>query len=469
VFAATFFPTFFVTRGIARRLVMLGASYLFYGWWDWRFLGLIILSTIVDFLIGLALRRETDLRLRKLLLVTSLTSNLGLLGLFKYFDFFTQSLSVVAESFGVSLSWTTLNLVLPVGISFYTFQTLSYTIDVYRRKIPAEIDFLKFSVFVALFPQLVAGPIIRASKLLPQLQHDSELRWENIFRGIELIAWGFFLKIVLADTIGSQISSADSWFDNPESYGATGLSIGAILFSFQIYGDFAGYSLIAIGLGRLMGLDFGTNFVRPYFATNFSEFWKRWHISLSSWLRDYLYIPLGGNRGKKGRTFVNLLLTMFLGGLWHGAAWTFVCWGLLHGTYLIISHALETTWANTKWLPALRTSWFLRIIPVIFVYSLTTLAWIFFRAGSIDDAVTILTRILTLDQTLQITKYWFGLIKCFAVISIVLVADGFWENAKFRSWYLGHPVRRAFGLLVVFWLIPLLGTFAGTSFIYFQF
>jgi alginate O-acetyltransferase complex protein AlgI len=469
IFSAVFFPVYFVTRGVTRRLVMLSASYIFYGWWDWRFLGLIVFSTAVDFIISIWMKKVTGRKLKKLLLIASLFVNLGLLGLFKYFDFFAQTLLVAAESVGVSLSWTTLNLVLPVGISFYTFQTLSYTFDVYRGKLQPETDYLRFSVFVALFPQLVAGPIVRASKLLPQLQFDSVFCWSDVLRGIELIAWGVFLKIVLADTIGSQISIGDSWFANPEAYGAAGLSIAAVLFSFQIYGDFAGYSLIAIGLGRIMGLDFGTNFVRPYFATNFSEFWSRWHISLSSWLRDYLYIPLGGNRRGTIRTFANLTVTMFLGGLWHGAAWSFICWGLLHGFFLILSHGVEIAWAKLNFNGVWGIHRAMILIPIILVYSLTTMAWIFFRTETIGDATTILSKILTFDQTPQITQYWFGLVKCFAVVSMVLIADLFWESAKFRIWYMGHPLRRACGLLVVFWCIPLLGTFTGTSFIYFQF
>ncbi len=468
-FAVVFFPAFFITRGTARLFLVLAASYFFYGWWDWRFLSLIMFSTAVDYKIGLLLGVEPDAPRRKLLLIVSLAANLSLLGLFKYFDFFAESFAAAAGALGLDLSWTTLNLVLPVGISFYTFQTLSYTIDVYRGKCPAENSLLRFACYVSLFPQLVAGPIVRANSLLPQMRKDARFEWGRTFHGLELVAWGFFLKVVLADTLGHQID-VDGWFSTPTAYGALGHMTGVLFFSFQIYGDFAGYSLIAIGLGRIMGLDFGVNFIRPYFSASFSEFWRRWHISLSSWMRDYLFIPLGGSLHGSGKTMRNLVVTMFLGGLWHGAAWNFVIWGLLHGGYQVVWH---TGARMTGGIPLLQDDRLVRVmrLPLILaVFFLTAMAWVFFRAETLADATTILTRILTFDQSVtQITTYRIGLVKGFALIAAVLAVDLVCENEKLRNRYLSSYWLRAAGMLMVLWATALLGTFSGSNFIYFQF
>lgn len=469
VFAAIFFPAYFVARGNVRLILVLAASYFFYGWWDWRFIGLIMLSTLVDYAIGRRLGIEQEGRRRKALLTISLVLNLGLLGLFKYFDFFSDSLAASAGTLGIHLSWTTLNLVLPVGISFYTFQTLSYTIDVYRGKIPPEKSLLRFACYVSLFPQLVAGPIVRASQLLPQMYEDARFEWGRTLRGLELVAWGLFLKIVLADTLGNQIA-VDGWFSEPTSFGLVGHLFGVLFFSFQIYGDFAGYSLIAIGLGRIMGWNFGVNFNRPYFAASFSDFWERWHISLSSWIRDYLYIPLGGNRHSTAKTVRNLVVTMFLGGLWHGAAWNYIIWGLLHGAYLV----LWQVGANTVQLPqVLRGGWMARVLRlslIVLVFFLTAMAWVFFRAETVADALIILGRIVMLDQSVaHVTTYRIGLIKGLALIATVLAIDLVCENERLRIRYLESRWLRAGSMLMVLWMIAGLGTFSGSNFIYFQF
>lgn len=470
VFAALFFPVYFVLRGRAQLLLTLAASYLFYGWWDWRFLGLILFATAVNFAVGLGLERSDDPGRRRALLIVSLSTGLGLIGLFKYFDFFAASFVALAAEFGLAPSWPLLHLLLPVGISFYTFQTLSYAIDVYRRRCPVEHDVVRFATYVALFPQLVAGPIVRAAHLLPQLRGDHCFAWRRVADGLTLVVWGYFLKLALADTLGYQIDVVDKWFARPDAFGAAGHMVGTFLFSFQIYGDFAGYSLIAIGLGRIMGFDFGINFRRPYFAASFSEFWQRWHMSLSSWLRDYLYIPLGGSRHGAARTMCNLVVTMFLGGLWHGAAWTFVLWGLLHGVYLVVWHAGERLVARIGWLQGTGLRRLARPPLVVIVFALTGLAWVFFRAESLGDALTIVTKIFDWRQPVgPISGDWIGLGKCLIVVAIVLAVDFAAEFPAVRARYGASAALRFAGMLLGLWGIALLGTFSGGVFIYFQF
>lgn len=467
-FAALFFPGYFLLQGTNRLWFVLIASYIFYGWWDWRFLGLLGLSTVVDYSIGRMLEFEDDSRRRRMLLVGSIIVNLSILGFFKYFNFFEGSLVAALKFFGFTPSWVTLNVILPVGVSFYTFQSLSYTIDVYRGVCPPERNLLRFAAFVALFPQLVAGPIVRAVHLLPQFDTDHKFDWERTFRGLELIAWGFFLKIVVADTIGHQLS-IDGSFASPQNFGAAGHALAAVLFAFQIYGDFAGYSAIAIGLGRIMGFDLGVNFRRPYLSASFSEFWQRWHISLSSWLRDYLYIPLGGNRGSRLRTFRNLMITMFLGGLWHGAAWTFVVWGMLHGSYLVIWRFGENLSERLQWLNSAAAKWASRILGILTVFTLTCFAWIFFRSPSLAVAAEITRRILTLDHTTLVTTDRIGMTKCFVVVLTVVAIDIFAEFKIVQNFYGRRLELRAAAIAGLFWMTALLGTFSGAEFIYFQF
>jgi D-alanyl-lipoteichoic acid acyltransferase DltB (MBOAT superfamily) len=466
VFAPLVLALYFVSRGRARLVILVFASYFFYGWWDWRFTSLLLLSTTIDYGLGLIMGGETRPRRRRALLTLSLVSNLGILGVFKYFDFFSDSFRELAQAIGWSVSTPVLNVILPVGISFYTFQTLSYTIDLYRGRIPAERDFLRFAAYVALFPQLVAGPIVRASQLLPQLRFDQRIDASRISRGIELILWGFFLKLCLADTAAIVV---DHRFGMPDDFGALSHAIGVLAFALQIYGDFAGYSLIAIGLGRIMGLDFGINFNRPYFSQSFSEFWERWHISLSSWLRDYLYIPLGGNRGGRLFTFRNLVITMALGGLWHGAGVTFIIWGLLHGLYLV----LQRVFSRPYWLlveklhvPRLAAGGLL----ILVVFLLTNIAWVFFRAESLEDAVTILTTIAGLqDLSVGAGDQRIPILKTALVGAVVIAVDAASMNPRIQQAYMRNHMMRIGGSAAVLWLILLLGTFQGTSFIYFQF
>jgi D-alanyl-lipoteichoic acid acyltransferase DltB (MBOAT superfamily) len=316
----------------ARNLLIVAASYLFYGWWDYRFLALILFSSLLDFAVGLALEREAQPRRRKGWLLLSLTGNLGVLGFFKYYDFFVESFGALATKLGWPVEARTLNIILPVGISFYTFQTMSYALDVYRRQMPATRSLTNFLAYVSFFPQLVAGPIERAQHLLPQFERTRNLTRPMLEEGVWLILWGLFKKVALADNFAPLVEMA---YEQPAAT-APVVVLGTIAFGLQIYCDFSGYSDIARGLARVLGFDIMVNFDVPYAAASLREFWRRWHISLSSWLRDYLYISLGGNRCGEGRTYLNLLLTMLLGGLWHGASWNFALWGLWHGLGLAV-------------------------------------------------------------------------------------------------------------------------------------
>lgn len=444
-------------------MLCLVSSYIFYGWWDWRFLSLILFSTCIDYFVAREMANKSRDKKRSLLTI-SLVTNLGVLGIFKYFNFFAGSFTELLAVFGISPSYTTLNIILPVGISFYTFQSMSYTIDVYRGKCGIEHSFLRFASYVALFPQLVAGPIVRARKLLPQLSVDHTFDIKRVITGLELIIWGFFLKLCVADRLGLIV---DPPFDKPDSFGGAAHILANIGFSFQIYGDFCGYSIIAIGLGRIMGLDFGINFRRPYLARNFSDFWQRWHISLSSWLKEYLYFSLGGNRIGKLKTYRNLMLVMLLGGLWHGAAWTFVVWGGLHGLYLTIQHWYEHNVTRDK--PA-KENIILSALQIIMIFTLVTLTWVFFRAESVSDAILILDRIVTLDGFAQgLTHNLFATVIGLSMILMVITIDMFMESNTVRQRYNSSIALRVSGSLILLWLIAFLGVFQGSAFIYFQF
>jgi alginate O-acetyltransferase complex protein AlgI len=373
------------------RLLVL-ASYFFYGWWDWRFCSLLLLSTVVDFWVGRRLGGEENQPRRKSLLLLSCFTNLGILGFFKYFNFFADSAAQLFQIFGLKADTFTLSIVLPVGISFYTFQTMSYTIDVYRRRMKPVDSMVDFAVYVAFFPQLVAGPIERATRLLPQVQKHRHVDWEDIRSGSLLILLGLFRKVAIADGLAPLVNRV---FSDPGEAGSAQLLIALYSFSLQIYGDFAGYSDIARGTARLLGFDLMINFQHPYFSTNITEFWRRWHISLSSWLRDYLYITLGGNRGGTIMTYRNLMLTMLIGGLWHGAGWAFVIWGGLHGLYLaghkllLGSRQLNADVQFKSWKLAPRD-----LLGVVITFHLVALTWIFFRATEFDQAWTYLTGII---------------------------------------------------------------------------
>ncbi|HVO44946.1 MAG TPA: MBOAT family O-acyltransferase [Steroidobacteraceae bacterium] len=365
-----------------QNLWLLIASYVFYGWWDWRFLGLLFGTTLNDFLVGRFLEREADQRRRRVLLLLSIGVNLGVLGFFKYYNFFVSSFVAAFAGIGIQLHPATLRVILPVGISFYTFQALTYTIAVYRRQMRAVHDPVEFFAYVSFFPQLVAGPIERAAHLLPQFQRARRITPDGFADGLRQMLWGFFCKLVVADNCAVVVNTI---FDRGPATGSMVLA-GAVFFAFQIYSDFSGYSHIALGTARLMGFELMQNFATPYFSQSPPEFWRRWHISLSTWFRDYVYIPLGGNRGSRGRQALNLLATFGLSGLWHGANWTYLIWGLLNGLYV-----LPRIFIGEPLAAAARSSnSFVRIpvigLRVLLTFSLITLAWLFFRARDVGSA-----------------------------------------------------------------------------------
>ncbi|MEZ4749753.1 MAG: MBOAT family O-acyltransferase [Bdellovibrionota bacterium] len=370
-----------------QNVLLLAASNVFYGTWDWRFLSLIWASTIVDFVVGRQLEKESSISKRRWLLMGSVLVNLGALALFKYSNFFISELATLLSSLGIPVSLPILNITLPVGISFYTFQTMSYTIDIYRRRVKATDDLLAFSLYVSFFPQLVAGPIERVDHILPQIQKPREKGFENIREGFYHVLIGLFKKVVIGDTLAGYVAYVFSPHASELSGGA--YLMGVYAFAFQIYADFSGYSSIAQGTAKFLGFDLMFNFRFPYLTRNPSEFWKAWHISLSTWLRDYLYIPLGGNRDGRVRALRNLILTMAIGGLWHGAAWTFVAWGFFHGILLSIYRLVPTSSEPQKNISTV-SLWGQRLL----MFHLTCIGWLFFRATSLSQVWEILGRVI---------------------------------------------------------------------------
>ncbi|WP_053977516.1 MBOAT family O-acyltransferase [Mangrovimonas xylaniphaga] len=455
----------FVFRHSLKRqnVLVLLASYVFYGWWDWRFLGLILLSTLVDFFVGLQLRKTETPKQRKFYLLLSLCVNLGLLGFFKYYHFFIESWIDAWSLFGIQMHASTLEIILPVGISFYTFQTLSYTIDVYRKQLEATRDFLQFATFVAFFPQLVAGPIERASHLLPQFANARRFDADFAYSGISLIIWGLFKKVVVADNCAFFVNQI---FEGYGHLNSAELFLGVLLFGIQIYGDFSGYSDIAIGVGRLFGFSLQTNFAFPYFSRSISEFWRRWHISLSSWFRDYVYIPLGGSRGSLGMHARNICVVFLVSGLWHGANWTFLVWGAVHAFLFLVpllfkvsqNHGRETQLAGYQFPSMLLT------------FLMVCLAWVFFRADSVPIAWDMLGKIFSFEGHSLGVFYKNSKSLLFAVITVVgifvlwlyefLAVQGNQQEVRLSRY---HAIF--IGVLIVF-----MGVYKNPSdFIYFQF
>ena len=369
------------------------SSYVFYGWWDWRFLSLIIFSTIVDFNIGKRLKIEENQRKRKRVLLYSIIINIGFLGFFKYYNFFLDNFVSAFSFFGMTIGTSSLNIILPAGISFYTFQTMSYTIDVYNRKLKPTESFIDFSAFVSFFPQLVAGPIERASNLLPQFHNKREFNHKKAADGLRQILWGLFKKIVIANNCALY---ANEIFTNYSEYPSSVLILGSIFFAFQIYGDFSGYSDIAIGTSRLFGFNLKKNFDFPYFSRDIAEFWRRWHISLSSWFRDYIYIPLGGSHGSITSKIINTFTIFIISGFWHGANWTYIVWGFLNALYFLPLLLTKNNRNNIeivakgKALPKVK-----EMFKIGITFSLILFAWIFFRAESIEHAFSYIAQIFS--------------------------------------------------------------------------
>lgn len=399
---AIFFPIVFAVYWLIQKydvrfqnIFLLVASYVFYGWWDWKFLSLIVVSSIVDFLIGRKLPEIDKPGVRKSLLLLSLAVNLGMLAFFKYYNFFIENFSNAFTFLGFDINDLSLNIILPVGISFYTFQTLSYTIDIYKRKIKPTQDPVAFFAFVSFFPQLVAGPIERASNLLPQFYKKRVFEYANAVEGLRQILWGLFKKIVIADNCAEIVNHI---FENSYEMNGSSLLLGGLFFAFQIYGDFSGYSDIAIGLSKLFGFTLMKNFAFPYFSRDIAEFWRRWHISLSTWFRDYLYIPLGGSTGGMKAKIRNTFIIFIVSGFWHGANWTFIVWGALNAVYFLPLLIAQKNRKNLnivsehRLVPTSR-----EFISMISTFSLTILAWIFFRAESLSHAFAYLGGIFSLS------------------------------------------------------------------------
>ena len=456
----------------AQNFLIVIASYVFYGWWDWRFLSLIIFSTIVDYSIGLALRKEEKERKRKLLLWTSMLVNLGFLGVFKYYNFFADNFVTAFTFFGGNIQPNTLNIILPVGISFYTFQTMSYTIDVYRRKLEPTKDFIAFSAFVSFFPQLVAGPIERATNLLPQFYRKRKFEYSKALDGLRQILWGLFKKVVIADNCAHY---ANDIFNNYQDYNGSTLALGAIFFAFQIYGDFSGYSDIAIGTSRLFGFNLKQNFAFPYFSRDIAEFWRRWHISLSTWFRDYLYIPLGGSRGGTWMKVRNTFIIFIVSGFWHGANWTFVIWGALNAIYflpLLLSNKNRThlgTVAEGKIIPSLK-----ELLQMGLTFGLTCIAWVFFRAENINEAFFYIQSIFseTIFERPSITPGLILAVPTFIYLVIFLIIEWLGRKEEYSlsvTKSLGRTVQWITLLVVAILVIENVYTGESQEFIYFDF
>ena len=442
-----------------QNVLLLVASYYFYAAWDYRFLALLLASTVVDFVCGLAMGAVEDPKKRRLILTASIGFNLTMLGFFKYFNFFAANLQALFAAVGWQLDFVTVRVLLPIGISFYTFVTMSYVIDVYRREIEPTRNFVDFAVFVAYFPHLVAGPILRATALLPQIARPRHVTRERMREGAWLIAWGFFQKVFVADNLAPLASHVFAPGAHPAGINVL---LGVYAFAFQIYGDFAGYSNIARGTSKWMGIELIENFRFPYLVLTPSAFWRNWHISLSTWLRDYLYIPLGGNRGSPAQTRRNLLITMLLGGLWHGAAWTFLLWGLYQGLLLIAYRPFEPAFAALRGRAARAAAWFV-------MFHLTCYGWLIFRAVSFRQLASMTRSLLfdfrpgAADVSGLLLPLLLFVVPLLVVHALEAAADDVLVVPRLRL-----AVRYTI-YAATFYLIFLFGNFGGADFIYFQF
>ncbi|HEY8933861.1 MAG TPA: MBOAT family O-acyltransferase [Cyclobacteriaceae bacterium] len=465
VFLGVVLPVFYLLPQRFKKIFLLLASYVFYGYWDWRFCSLLLLSTVMDYYLGHAIYTETNEKKRKRLLHLSLLVNLTLLGFFKYFNFFVDSF---AQVFGTQLDSVHLHVILPVGISFYTFQSLSYTFDLYRKKLEPAKSLLDYSVFVSFFPQLVAGPIEKAVHLLPQVEKIKMPDRQYLKEGVILITTGMFKKIIIGDTIGKYV---DNVFAEPGNFSSGELICTLIMFAVQIYADFSGYSLIAKGCGKLLGVTLMDNFNQPYLASNITDFWRRWHISLSDWLKDYVYIWwLGGNRKGKFRTYLNLMATMLLGGLWHGANWTFVIWGGIHGAALAFhKFILGDKKVETRFTYKGPASLIKFVFNVFFTFLIVLFAWLFFRAADLKTATTVLSHIFDWTSSDLIGDFIIVTLLYFSVI-IFLDAVEYYTNNHAYLLLLKPAIR--YGILIPVWTIILVFMYTvgkPAPFIYFQF
>lgn len=448
-----------------QNILLLAASFYFYGCWDWRFLFLLIFSIGLDYFSGIQIENSKTKKEATFWLTLSIVINLGFLGFFKYYNFFIENFAELLNSFGFGVNMWVLKVILPVGISFYTFHGLSYVIDVYKKRIPAERNYVDYALFVSYFPLLVAGPIERATHLLPQIQRKRSFDYEKAKDGIAQILWGFFKKMVIADNCAPIVNEI---FTNYHTESASNLVLGAVLFAFQIYGDFSGYSDIALGTSRLFGLELLKNFSFPYFSRDIAEFWRRWHISLSSWFRDYLYIPLGGSKGGLWMKIRNTFIIFLVSGFWHGANWTFIIWGGLNALFflpLLITernrHHLEVV-AMGKIIPSFR-----EVFRILMTFTLTCFAWIFFRSESVSDAIGYIKRIFSKSLFSFPTEFRLGL---FGLIVFMFIIE-WWNRTQDYGLKIQDkkPWLQSIVYIIVAFLILNFANFGSNEFIYFQF
>ncbi len=453
---------FLVTRGTTRKVILLVASYYFYMCWSTRYIFVIWGITVIDYVAGLQIELATQERRRRLYLGISLVCNIGLLVVFKYFNFLTGSVRSASHLFGLQYDPPLLAILLPVGLSFHTFQAMSYTIEVYRKRVPAEKNLLEYALYVAFFPQMVAGPIERPYELLPQFHREPKVTFAGVRSGMVQALWGLFKKMVVADNVADFVKLV---YDTPRHFDGAALGLATLLFSIQIYCDFSGYTDIALGVARMMGYELRINFMQPYFSRSVGEFWRRWHISLSTWFRDYVYIPLGGSRVSVPRHYVNLMVTFVISGLWHGANWTFVAWGFLHGFYLIVSQAIAPFTARLGRLAFVKT---------ILTFSVVTYAWIFFRANNLADAWFIGTHLFPVGRLDPLLLKVGGFSRATAPYLVLAIVGMF-----VVEWWIAHPEQvpriwnrplvRAAAYNVCLYAIAFFGFFGHRDFIYFQF
>ncbi len=453
-----------------QNILLLIASYYFYACWDWRFLFLLIFSTLLDYYTGLKMEDAPNQKLKKFWLWLSIIINLGFLGVFKYYNFFAASFAEAAGTLGLKFDPWTLKVILPVGISFYTFHGLSYVIDIYKSRIKAERKFIDYAVFVCFFPLLVAGPIERATHLLPQIKRERTFDYTKAVDGLRQILWGLFKKVVIADQCAD---FANMIFNNSAAYGGSTLLLGALFFTFQIYCDFSGYSDIALGTGRLFGIELLRNFAFPYFSRDIAEFWRRWHISLSTWFRDYLYVPLGGSKGGMWMRVRNTFIIFIVSGFWHGSNWTFIVWGTLNAIYflpLLLTNRnrsnLEIV-AQGKYLPSLR-----EIFGMLGTFGLTVLAWIFFRAENITHAFQYISGIFS-HSFFTVPKFpeMGRAITCIALIGVLVLIEWIGREHQYAIARLGFSWKKPIRHIFYYSLIIFIFYYAGKEqqFIYFQF
>ena len=468
-----FFPIvvalYFVLNHKYRWIMLLLASYYFYMCWNYKYVVLILFTTTVNYFAGMGIG-STQSRFRKnLYLVLGVSSSLAVLFFFKYFNFFGDSINTLFAKFNIFYRVPAYHVLLPVGISFFTFQTLSYTIDIYFGREKIEYHFGIFALFVSFFPQLVAGPIERSINLLPQFKRENKLKYSNIRDGLVYMLWGYFKKVVIADRLAEYVNIV---YNDPSSYGGWHNIIATFFFAFQIYCDFSGYSDIAIGTAKTMGIDLMTNFRRPYFALNIREFWQRWHISLSTWFKDYFYIPLGGNRVSPGRRYFNLFATFVVSGLWHGANWTFVIWGALHGFYMIFARWTKNIrqkindFTGLASIPGLLKLW-----QTIITFLLVYFAWIFFRANSLGEAILIIKKIFVPTAgSVNLFKFKADFPIAFILISLLLIIEILIEKAQLTTKLTNSNKLIKWILLILALLtIFILGKWEAIDFLYFQF